>query len=426
MPTSRPNSVSLRPSSSLMRTPMIEKIVHTAKQTVERNRAHAESAVLLCSGHVCGLGHDRTPLNVRRRPYRESAAGTNIPLRARVRRDGDQANRVKSAGVGENRSPRAPVNVRARTAGREHPAIGDAAIREPPCPSCRAQQCRAPNRPDAVLVSASPTSWPPHPERVPERIVRAARRDARSERHDMRRAIAGIRTVPSTTKTGHWRNCEGGQGCRPRKRPGAASGPAPDPRAARRPGRHARSFVSSTRGRAVARLPRPGGRKPLARRQQAASTGGDSGCCRFAGCDLRSLRRCPRAMRRDPVDDRHPGCGNRSPPRRGVPTVASGRQRRAAAHGFRCRRRPADPPGIVPRRFRVGNGAGARRQAEGRRPCPSLVMSRSAIRACCRWRPVSHSACFVFMRSSTRAGGGRARAAAGSGAGTGPVRPDER
>ena len=35
VPTRRPNSVSLRPSSSLMRTPMIEKIVHTAKQTVK-------------------------------------------------------------------------------------------------------------------------------------------------------------------------------------------------------------------------------------------------------------------------------------------------------------------------------------------------------------------------------------------------------
>ena len=35
VPTSRPNSVSLSPSSSLMRMPMIEKIVHTAKQTVK-------------------------------------------------------------------------------------------------------------------------------------------------------------------------------------------------------------------------------------------------------------------------------------------------------------------------------------------------------------------------------------------------------
>ena len=35
VPTSRPNSVSLSPSSLLMRMPMIEKIVHTAKQTVK-------------------------------------------------------------------------------------------------------------------------------------------------------------------------------------------------------------------------------------------------------------------------------------------------------------------------------------------------------------------------------------------------------
>ena len=35
VPTSRPNSVSLSPSSSLMRTPMMEKIVQTAKQTVK-------------------------------------------------------------------------------------------------------------------------------------------------------------------------------------------------------------------------------------------------------------------------------------------------------------------------------------------------------------------------------------------------------
>src|SRR6266700_2571571 len=35
VPTSKPNSVSLSPSSSLMRTPMMEKIVHAAKQTVK-------------------------------------------------------------------------------------------------------------------------------------------------------------------------------------------------------------------------------------------------------------------------------------------------------------------------------------------------------------------------------------------------------
>ena len=35
MPISRPNWVSLSPSSALMLTPMIEKIVHTAKQTVK-------------------------------------------------------------------------------------------------------------------------------------------------------------------------------------------------------------------------------------------------------------------------------------------------------------------------------------------------------------------------------------------------------
>ena len=37
VPTSRPNWVSLRPSSCLMRMPMIEKIVQTAKQTVKDN-----------------------------------------------------------------------------------------------------------------------------------------------------------------------------------------------------------------------------------------------------------------------------------------------------------------------------------------------------------------------------------------------------
>jgi hypothetical protein len=35
MPISSPNSVSLRPSSVLILTPMMEKIVHTAKQTVK-------------------------------------------------------------------------------------------------------------------------------------------------------------------------------------------------------------------------------------------------------------------------------------------------------------------------------------------------------------------------------------------------------
>ena len=35
MPISRPNCVSLNPSSALILMPMIEKIVHTAKQTVK-------------------------------------------------------------------------------------------------------------------------------------------------------------------------------------------------------------------------------------------------------------------------------------------------------------------------------------------------------------------------------------------------------
>ena len=74
MPTSRPNSVSLSPSSSLMRTPMIEKIVHTAKQTVKAIvdiqsarpslllgvRAVASRACIHCSPYgPCGAAPDQ-------------------------------------------------------------------------------------------------------------------------------------------------------------------------------------------------------------------------------------------------------------------------------------------------------------------------------------------------------------------------------
>ena len=69
VPTSRPNWVSFSPSSSLMRTPMMEKIVHTAKQTVkamvDMRRARPEAlswrglagkvAVIVGSG-LCGVG----------------------------------------------------------------------------------------------------------------------------------------------------------------------------------------------------------------------------------------------------------------------------------------------------------------------------------------------------------------------------------
>src|SRR4051812_35014678 len=55
VPTSSPNSVSFSPSSSLMRTPMIEKIVHTAKHTVNES-------VDIHSARPCGLAVDRSEI----------------------------------------------------------------------------------------------------------------------------------------------------------------------------------------------------------------------------------------------------------------------------------------------------------------------------------------------------------------------------
>src|SRR5262249_16984563 len=79
MPIRRPNSVSLRPSSDLIVTPMIEKIVQTAKQTVKAtvDRDSARIADALAPG---------------------AAKGASIILRSRTRRvEGGAATKNKKA-----------------------------------------------------------------------------------------------------------------------------------------------------------------------------------------------------------------------------------------------------------------------------------------------------------------------------------------
>jgi len=51
VPTSKPNWVSLRPSSAFISTPMIAKIVQTAKQAVKAN-VLSQSAPCCCCGET--------------------------------------------------------------------------------------------------------------------------------------------------------------------------------------------------------------------------------------------------------------------------------------------------------------------------------------------------------------------------------------
>jgi hypothetical protein len=90
VPTSRPNSVSESPSSSLMRTPMIEKIVQTAKQTVKA-MVDIESARV---GEVPGLSTWGICVILSSFAAREVAglkiAKKKLPARGRVRHPGSR------------------------------------------------------------------------------------------------------------------------------------------------------------------------------------------------------------------------------------------------------------------------------------------------------------------------------------------------
>src|SRR5262249_22950800 len=115
VPTSSPNWVSLRPSSCLMRMPMIAKIVHTAKQTVKAI-VDIHSAVRCSAGVTSGRASMQ-----RLRLFVTDQARVDPPNGTDLRHSRNKASPHRRRALYEfNRREFAEVDDGARQTSREH------------------------------------------------------------------------------------------------------------------------------------------------------------------------------------------------------------------------------------------------------------------------------------------------------------------